>query len=55
MTKEELAMKIDAYADAKSSGNKYLVKKMIQEMEVTLTELFGNEETPISETEVVSD
>ena len=48
MTKEELAMKIDAYADAKSSGNKYLVKKMIQEMEVTLQN-FSEMKRPLSQ------
>jgi hypothetical protein len=41
MNKAEFAQCIDAYADAKSSGNKYLVKKMIEELEGALNELFG--------------
>jgi hypothetical protein len=43
MTKEVLAQVIDAYADAKASGNKYLVKKMIEDLEVILSELFDSE------------
>ena len=39
MTKAELASMIDAYADAKASGNKYLVQKMIEELEVTLDQI----------------
>jgi hypothetical protein len=46
MTKAELAQLIDAYADAKSSGNKYLTKKMIEDLEVALDEIFVNEEPP---------
>ena len=46
MTKAEFAQCIDAYADAKASGNKYLVKKMIEDLEVALNELFGEE--PVS-------
>ena len=45
MTKEVLAQVIDAYADAKASGNKYLVKKMIEDLEVILSELFDSEST----------
>jgi hypothetical protein len=41
MTKAELAAAIDAYADAKASGNKYLVQKMIEELEGILNGLFG--------------
>lgn len=43
MNKAEFAQLIDAYADAKSSGNKYLVKKMIEELESALSELFGSD------------
>lgn len=39
MTKSELAQLIDAYADSKASGNKYLVAKMIEELEMALTEV----------------
>jgi hypothetical protein len=39
MTKAELAQLIDAYADSKASGNKYLVQKMIQELEAALNEV----------------
>ena len=39
MTKAKLAQLIDAYADSKASGNKYLVAKMIEELEVALTEV----------------
>jgi hypothetical protein len=48
MTKAELAVLIDSYADAKASGNKYLVKKMIEELEDALNGLFGPdpEDTP---------
>jgi hypothetical protein len=41
MTKAEFAQCIDAYADAKASGNKYLVQKMIGELEAALNEIFG--------------
>lgn len=41
MTKADLAQLIDGYADAKTSGNKYLIKKMIEELEVALNEIFG--------------
>ena len=43
MTKAEFAILIDSYADAKTSGNKYLVKKMIEDLEGALNELFGEE------------
>jgi hypothetical protein len=43
MTKAEFAQLIDAYADSKASGNKYLVKKMIEELEGALNEIFGSE------------
>lgn len=41
MTKSELAQLIDAYADSKASGNKYLVAKMIEELEQALTQVCG--------------
>lgn len=44
MYKEEFAQLIDAYADAKTSGNKYLIKKMIVDLENALNQVFG--ETP---------
>lgn len=40
-TKAELARVIDGYADAKASGNRYLVEKMIEELEIILDEVFG--------------
>ena len=39
MTKSELAQLIDAYAASKASGNKYLVEKMIEELNAALTEV----------------
>jgi hypothetical protein len=50
MTKAEFAILIDSYADAKTSGNKYLVKKMIEDLEGALNELFGEE--PVSGPEI---
>ncbi len=41
MTKAELAQLIDAYADSKASGNKYLVAKMIEELEQALNQVCG--------------
>jgi hypothetical protein len=46
MTKSELAILIDSYADAKASGNKYLVKKMIEDLEGALNEIFVGEVEP---------
>jgi hypothetical protein len=43
MTKTDFAQLIDAYADAKACGNKYLMKKMIAELEAALNELFGED------------
>lgn len=40
MEKKELAELIDAYCDAKASGNKYLVKMMIARLEQALDTLF---------------
>lgn len=42
MTKIEFAQVIDAYADAKVSGNKYLMEKMVVEIEGALNELFSS-------------
>jgi hypothetical protein len=53
MTKAELAVLIDSYADAKTSGNKYLIKKMIEELEAALSEVFGTEEGEAVSPEVV--
>jgi hypothetical protein len=44
MNKAEFAQLIDAYADAKASGNKYLVQRMIADLEQALNQLFP--ETP---------
>lgn len=41
MNKPELAQLIDAYADSKASGNKYLIAKMIEELEQALTQVCG--------------
>ena len=40
MNKAELAELIDAYADARVSGNKYLCKEMITRLEDALTKLY---------------
>lgn len=44
MGKKELATLIDAYSDAKSSGNKYLTQIMIKQLETALNELFPEDE-----------
>jgi hypothetical protein len=44
MGKKELAILIDSYADAKSSGNKYLVQTMIAQLEQALNQIFGEGE-----------
>lgn len=44
MNKEALAELIDAYADAKASNNKLLVSTMIKQLEVTLNEIFKEQE-----------
>jgi hypothetical protein len=44
MNKEALAELIDAYADAKASNNKLLVQTMIRQLEVTLDEIFKEQE-----------
>lgn len=43
MGKKELATLIDAYADAKGSGNKYLAQVMIAQLEQALNQIFGQE------------
>ena len=49
MTKAELASMIDAYADAKASGNKYLVNKMVKELEYALDEVCDSADMPPAE------
>jgi hypothetical protein len=44
MGKKELATLVDAYADAKASGNKYLTQVMIAQLERTLDGIFGVED-----------
>ncbi len=46
MTKAELAQLIDAYADSKASGNKYLVQKRIEELERALSEVCDSTTVP---------
>lgn len=46
MTKADLAQLIDAYADAKTSGNEYLIKRVIGDLEAALNSLFPNETIP---------
>jgi hypothetical protein len=43
MGKKELATLIDAYADAKASGNKYLVQNMIEQLQQALDEVCGSD------------
>ena len=43
MNKQTLAELIDAYADAKASGNKILIKAMIGNLEQALSAIFPNE------------
>jgi hypothetical protein len=45
MGKKELATLIDAYADAKASGNKYLAQVMIAQLEQALNQIFGTEQS----------
>lgn len=45
MGKKELATLVDAYADAKASGNKYLTQTMIAQLERALDEVFGTDPT----------
>lgn len=41
MQREQLAELIDAYADARVSGNKYLCREMISKLEDSLTSIFN--------------
>ena len=50
MDKKTMAGLIDAYADAKASGNKILIQKMIQELEGALNIIFPDEPTSEPET-----
>lgn len=43
MTKAEFAQLIDAYADAKASNNKYLIQRMIEDLEKALNALFSDD------------
>lgn len=51
MGKKELATLIDAYADAKSSGNKYLSQVMIAQLEQALNQIFGQDSEDMVESE----
>jgi hypothetical protein len=51
MGKKELATLIDAYADAKASGNKYLAQVMIAQLEQALNQIFGQEGEGVVESE----
>lgn len=56
MTKAQLASLIDAYADAKGSGNKYLIQTMISQLEDALNQVCAGEDpgpAMTSPTEVV--
>jgi len=57
MGKKELATLIDAYSDAKASGNKYLTQTMIAQLERALDEVFGIDpaETPMVESTQASE
>tara|TARA_Y100000004_G_C8784568_1_gene356494 strand:+ start:72 stop:248 length:177 start_codon:yes stop_codon:yes gene_type:complete len=55
MDKAGFAQLIDAYADAKVSGNKILVKAMIGELEAALNSIFPEgqaEESTLGEVEI---
>jgi hypothetical protein len=47
MNKAEFAQLIDAYADAKASGNKYLLQRMITDLEEALSTLFCPDPEPL--------
>lgn len=51
MGKKELATLVDAYADAKASGNKHLIQSMIAQLETALDEIFGKEPDVEAETD----
>lgn len=52
MGKKELATLVDAYADAKASGNKYLVQSMIVQLEKALNEIFGEDSEAVEPSEI---
>lgn len=52
MGKKELATLIDAYSDAKASGNKYLTQVMIAQLERALDEVFGEGPAAVGAEEV---
>lgn len=54
MGKKELATLIDAYADAKASGNKYLAQVMIAQLEQALNQVFGQDDEGMVESEGIS-
>lgn len=49
MSKEELAEIIDAYADARVTGNKYLCREMIGKLEGALTDLYKRLDSPAAD------
>jgi len=51
MGKKELATLIDAYSDAKASGNKYLTQTMITQLEQALNQVFGQDDESMIESE----
>lgn len=51
MGKKELATLVDAYADAKSSGNKYLTQVMIAQLEQALNQIFDEDSGDMVESE----
>lgn len=52
MGKKELATLVDAYAAAKSSGDKYLIQTMIAHLEKALNEIFDTDSTEESMVEL---
>lgn len=52
MNKSQFAQVIDAYADAKATGNKYLVQHMINDLEEALNTIFGLPPAPSTMPEV---
>lgn len=55
MGKKELATLIDAYADAKASGNKYLVQNMIEQLQQALDEVCGTDGPELESEDTISD
>ncbi len=54
MNKKNLATLIDAYADAKLSGNEHLVNSMVAQLEQAMDSVFANNENAPVEPEVVN-